>query len=224
MIYDDNDNKFFVFKELDFLPKLPSHICDTAIIVANQKQYDISEGMHNEDLGYGKNVWFRRITDLDGSVKSGRPNIRYPLDEASNSWISENICKHQSGSYVNINYQNSNRDGTTTPLHTDLKRDYVLIYLIQSSNEDQYTKFWKENGKPLLRDRGVFPNNWDNCEEICEAKFEYNKWYLMRTNILHSIHNILGNSDARISIHVELKDNPISNEYWNELVFEENII
>lgn len=206
-------NNITLVKKLNSLPKLPQNLVKKAMGIALDESNSIpSTGELYKELS--PKIWFREIKDIDGTVYRGRPNIKFPLDDTFNTWVRDNICATHDGCFVNVVYQNNEGNGTTAPIHTDMSRDWVLIYLLETSNPDQYTKFWKENDKPVERDRSTFLNNWDTCTEIGEVCFEIGTWYLMKTTVLHSIHNIKGGRRGRISIQVKVDNNPLISGYF----------
>lgn len=206
-------NNITLTKQLDFLPELPQNLVDEAMSIALDESNSVpSTGELYKELS--PKIWFREIKDIDGKVVRGRPNIKFPLSDEFNKWVRDNVCASHDGSFVNVAYQNNEGDGTTAPIHTDMSRDWVLIYLLEKSNPDQYTKFWKENDKDVVRPRSTFLNNWDNCTEIGEVCYEVGKWYLMKTTVLHSIHNIKGDRRGRISIQIKVDNDPLVPGYF----------
>ncbi len=206
-------NNIILTKQLDFLPELPQDLFDEAMNIALDESSSVpSTGELYKELS--PKIWFREIKDIDGKVVRGRPNIKFPLSDNFNKWVRDNICTTHDGSYVNVAYQNNEGNGTTAPVHTDMSRDWVLIYLLETSNPDQYTKFWKENDKDVERPRSTFLNDWDNCTEIGEVCYEVGNWYLMKTTVLHSIHNIKGDRRGRISIQIKVDGDPLAAGYF----------
>lgn len=205
MFYTTETESVFLFEELSESPQIPDNFVQEAMsVVLDEQSATPQTGELNKELG--SSIWFREIKDIDGRIVKGRPNIKFKLSGEFDQWVRENVCRTHDGSYVNIAYQNYENDGTTAPIHTDMSRDYVLIYLLKTSNPDQHTKFWKEKNKSVIRDRSTFLNSWDNCEQVGEACFEVNKWYIMNANVLHSIHNIKGDRMGRIGIQVKVDD------------------
>lgn len=197
------NNNIILHKKLN-LPHPPAHLVSHAMQVALDEQQSLPDFGHlYQSLGKTQ-VWFREIKDLDGTIVNGRPNIRFELNEEFNQWIKNNICSDHQGARVNIVYQTAQGGAKTVPIHTDLNRDWVLIYLLETSNTDQVTKFWREKDQPLIRGRKVFPTNWDNCELVDEVCLEVGQWYLLNTTVLHSIHNVTGDRRGRVSIHVDV--------------------
>lgn len=200
-------------KELDFLPKLPQNLVDEAMKIALDETRAIPQtGELYKELS--PKIWFREIKDLDGKIVRGRPNIKFPLSKEFNQWVRENICATHDGSFVNVAYQNKEGDGTTAPIHTDMSRDWVLLYLLEKSNPDQYTMFWKQNNHPIIRSRSTFLNDWDDCEKIGEVCYETEKWYLMNTLVLHSIHNIQGDRRGRLAIQIKVDGDPLVSGFF----------
>jgi hypothetical protein len=122
------------------------------------------------------------------------------------------------GVYSNTNHPHENDNGTT-PVHTDSTRDWVLIYIFNKSNEDQHTCFWKEKNKDLIRTRDIYPIEFDSYDCVGDVIYETNKWYLMRTNVFHSQHNVLGKDRmARLALHVNVNGDPLSPGFFKEPV------
>lgn len=214
MYYVNDTEKVFLFEELSFLPTLPKNLVDEAMEIALDEDRAIPQtGELYKELS--PKIWFREIKDIDGNIVRGRPNIKFKLSDEFDTWVKENVCEYHDGSYVNVAYQNQEKNGTTAPIHTDMSRDYVLIYVLEMSNPDQYTKFWRERDKPIERPRSTFLNDWDNSDFLGEACFKLNTWYLMKTTVLHSVHNILGDRRGRLSIQVKV-DDPLSPGYFSE--------
>lgn len=203
----------FLYSELSKLPKIP----DKFVEFAKQIAYDPS---NNPDVGdmskeLKPTAWFRDIIDLDGRNVKGRPNIRFHISQEFDDWLTKNITTNHLGGFSNVTFQNPENNGRTVPVHTDNIREYTLIYLIQQSNPDQVTRFWVEEGYPIVRGNAVFPTDWNNKTLLAEVCFKLNTWYLMKTDILHSVHNIIGGHTARLSIQVNLSGDPKSEKYWH---------
>jgi hypothetical protein len=208
MYYKNDTEEVFLFKELSFIPDVPKKFVNEAMDIALDENNAVPQtGELYKELS--PKIWFREIKDLDGKVVKGRPNIKFKMSDEFDVWITKHVCEVHDGSYINVAYQNKEGDGATAPIHTDLSRDYVLIYILEMSNPDQYTKFWRERDMPIERNRGTFLNEWDNCEFLGEACFKPHTWYLMKATVLHSIHNIQGDRRGRLSIQVKV-DNPFT--------------
>jgi hypothetical protein len=204
----------FLWKSLDFLPKIPNDFTQEAItILLDENKAIPSVGELTKELS--PKTWFREMTDLDGTVVKGRPNIRFPVSQSFTDWCTDNITSNHAGCFANLTYQNQENNGTTTPPHTDASRDFTLIYLLEKSNAYQPTKFWKQAHQPVFRDRSVFLNNLNDCTLIGEACFEVNKWYLMNARVLHSIHNIDGSRSGRLSVQINVSGNPLSKNFFH---------
>lgn len=204
-----------LYGEID-LPHPPKSLVDEIMEVALDEDKSVPEaGRLYDELG--TKIWFREIKDIDDTYGKGRPNIRFDLNQAADDWVRENICKTHDGAFVNVVYQTDEGGATTAPIHTDMSRDWVLIYLLETSNPDQSTKFWREKGQPIVRDRSIFLNHWDDCEKIGEVSFELHKWYFMNARVLHSIHNIIGDRRGRIAIQVKIDDPLTPDRFYNKV-------
>jgi hypothetical protein len=93
-------------------------------------------------------------------------------------------------------------------VHSDIGREFALNYIIDTGG-DAVTSWYQENGKPMIRtkiqggqqsDSGFV--DYNNLEILESAVLEKNKWYLISTNVLHDVDNIVG-SRKSISIGIQ---------------------
>lgn len=214
--------EILLYGEID-LPHPPESLVAEIMAVALDEVNSVPEAGRLYDK-LGTNIWFREIKDTDNNYGKGRPNIRFDLNQAADDWVRENICKTHGGAFVNVVYQTTEGGATIAPIHTDMSRDWVLIYLLETSNPNQSTKFWKERGQPTVRDRSIFLNTWDDCDMIGEVCFELNKWYCMNARVLHSIHNIIGDRRGRIAIQVKIDDPLTPGRFYKEVGSKTSVI
>lgn len=195
----------FIHKELDFLPQIPQHFVDRAIRKLEEEDKKPDVGYRNQELSKG--VWFRPI-EIDGKIVKGRSNILFPWDDAEfEQWVRENITVNFKNIMLGINFPGEEASQTQPP-HTDLHRAWNMLYLIETSSEDQTTCFWQENGQPLIRPLATYKNDFNNLNKVAEAKFKKFTWNAFSTCILHSVHNVQGGLRARMSIHLSLYEDP----------------
>jgi hypothetical protein len=178
------------YKILDNLPPVPQRYIDIAFDVLNDGKGDI------------QNYAIDRFQYQEGKPFSSRNNPRIGLEEYMSEWVSEHISQE----WIHIGVAASTPNSTTGSNldyihgpHTDATRGYVLIYLIESSNEDQHTIFWQEQGKSLHRKRHVVPESYDNLIKINSIQIPLHTWVIFDTSILHSIENIRG---SRIAFNI----------------------
>lgn len=127
-------------------------------------------------------------------------NKRRHFDPEFLQWVRENIT-HE--------FQESNSgfmlfDEVQLP-HTDLTRDYVLLYNLNPGGKNATLCFWQEEGKELYRERMVTSERGQHLKLIDSITGPFNCWYLMNTRILHSVENVEGlRLNLQISFDKEL--------------------
>jgi hypothetical protein len=125
---------------------------------------------------------------------------RYLIGAEFNQWFSENIIPLEGEASIAVS--NPGNGGSLGP-HTDRCRDWVLIYVVKSGGPDCCTTFFHQHGHPLIRDRFVFENNYDEMDVVGVAKIPENNWVLLNGRILHSVDNI---STRRITFQIDIAD------------------
>lgn len=109
-------------------------------------------------------------------------------------WLKQNISP-----YVTNNASVLESSHGIFPMHID-KRKYALNYLIDTGGDNVITSWHQEHGKPIFRtgkvrgkqvgdDNLIWTHNTDLLDSV---KIEKHKWYLIRTNVLHSVSHIFG--------------------------------
>jgi hypothetical protein len=126
-------------------------------------------------------------------------------DPALFDWL-KNQIKHIEPWSVLIQIQEHPTGGTHI-VHSDIKRKYALNYMIELG-DSATTSWYKEHDKPLHRskqfgtqqsDGGVV--EYKNLETLKSAVFEKHKWYIIATDVLHDVDNVVGTRKS-ISIGV----------------------
>jgi hypothetical protein len=97
--------------------------------------------------------------------------------------------------------------------HTDGRRgQHVLQYMFETGGPDVTTNWWQEDGHAVYRESAVFnhgADNHDGRDGLAEEKhiavhkmdlngltlldsvvLEKGHWYLLETNVIHSVHNV----------------------------------
>lgn len=126
-------------------------------------------------------------------------NKRCHFDPDFLLWIRENITK---------DFQESNSgvmffDEPQLP-HTDLTRDYVLLYNLRPGGNKAKLCFWQEAGEELYRERMVTSSRGEHLKLIDSIEGPFNCWYLMNTRILHSVENVDG---LRLNLQISFDKN-----------------
>lgn len=176
---------FPYFKILD-LPHPPQWLLDT-IDQSARPEYD----KFNPDAEHG-HMGITDVTDWKHQqYKWIKPmhsnkNARHLFDPLATEWLLKNI----SG---NFNTDNSGWmffDEEQLP-HTDLTREWTILYNVESGGNDVELSFWQEPGHPIHRTTGH--QTWDNTDNLIlleKINGPFNCWYLMHTSCIHAVKNM----------------------------------
>ena len=175
------------FKILD-LPQPPQWLLDT-IDRSSRPEYD----KFNPDAEHG-HMGIVGVEDWkDQSYKWIKPmhsnkNARHLFEPRATEWLLENISS-------NFNTNNSGWmffDEEQLP-HTDLTREWTILYNVDSGGNDVELSFWQEPGQPVHRTTGH--QTWDSTDglillEAINGPFDC--WYLMHTDCIHAVKKMSG--------------------------------
>jgi hypothetical protein len=174
------ESPIFLYREFNF-SKIPEELY--------QPEFD-NDFTYN-DIGYGLNH-IKNNVSLVACGYSAR-KVKGELFD----WLANNLP-------IEINYcvaqQHQPKDMPSTHIvHSDIKRLYSLMYMIDTGGDNVITSWYQEKGKPRFRSKetGEYQSDsgfvgYDNLELLDSKIFEKNKWYLMATDILHDVGNITG--------------------------------
>lgn len=168
------------------LPKIPESICQEILL----KNYS------------------RPLRDYKGwsHIKNGREivsadNPFYHSDEELTTWINNNILNDYND--LGIRHARYAEGKTTTGIHTDQTRKYVLQYLLKSGGG--VLNFWKELNSEIVRNGRVTLANYDSVELLESFNLPENSWVLLNATILHSVEYLCAD---RISVQISLNYDP----------------
>lgn len=139
-------------------------------------------------------------TKLNEKILSA-DNPFYHANDKLTKWLDNNILSSYND--VGIRYARFEDGKTTTGIHTDQTRKFVLQYLLESGNG--ILNFWKESNQPIVRDGRVTLNSYDNLELLETYHLPEKQWVLLNASILHSVENL---TSDRISIQISLNYDP----------------
>jgi hypothetical protein len=185
-----------IYKELD-LPRIPDELL---IFKNNPRSYvkDIGYNLHHEK---------------NGRILKGCEYFNYELDILLLNWIFENIP----GTKETVPFKQVSRplDGTigTHIVHSDIRRKFALNYMFQLGGNNVTTSWYQEKNKPLRRTKSEGGKQADtgfvdylNLELLDSVVLKLNTWYLIATDILHDVDNIV---DERSSISISFRTEDI---------------
>lgn len=192
----------FTYLVLKNLPPVPQHFVDIA--------HDLRKSIDLEELDLGwksektsdDDCYKNRKLLIDGKEEPTTYQRRKDIGQEFDNWVHKNI--HPQGRSCGVSLTDG-RLGRHQGPHTDLKRNFALIYLLDSGGPDTATCFYKENGHPIVRsDRQAVCNDYSRLQLIERAQFPIAKWVILNVMILHGVENI---ETIRTSFQVSIADN-----------------
>jgi hypothetical protein len=175
-----------------------------------------AESSKNGDVAFRRivppNLGFK-IKQLDGSVQSITSYEREFINMESRLWLLS-IVPELKGHIKELSIQtitNSETNGLLAqlPVHNDGKRnEHCLSFFYETGGDDVYTAWWQEDGYDIYRNPNLYNENSDNVKadappnpnaykldlngltEINRTVMKNNSWALLKTKILHSVHNV----------------------------------
>lgn len=176
----------WTFKLLPDLPHPPVSLIDS-IDDQYRPAVEIFSPHNEKFVGIRKNEdWKNQSYEWIQPMASNR-NMRHHFKEDFQLWIEQNITPEFQQSNSGVMFF----DEPQLP-HTDVTRDFVLLYNVRPGGEESTLCFWKEKDKPLIRDRMVTGQRGSNLELIDSVKGPFNCWYIMNTRIIHSVEQVKG--------------------------------
>ena len=173
------------------LPKVPDYFVQEILLKEPGKVLRDYHGWIH--IKYGK------------EVKSANNPFYYTTPELE-LWLKKNIANEYND--VGVRYAHYEIGTTTSGVHTDQTRRYVLQYLIKSGNG--ILNFWQEKNQPIVRDGRYTSFNYDDLILLESFDIPEGQWILLNTNILHSVEGLDSN---RVSIQVSLNYDPTLNNF-----------
>ena len=149
----------------------------------------------------------------DGILRSGRSGPRMDFNDVLKEWVIKNVSSEYSQVNLSVNLPPADGSvGDITPAHTDCTRSYVLIYLIDITNTDQQTVFYREQGQPIHRKRNTVVNDYTKLIELDRVVFPLFEWVMLDATVLHDIENIQGH---RIAVQIGFDIDPFGVMTWS---------
>jgi hypothetical protein len=196
----------WTYKLLPDLPKIPEEFCNIDLdwTPENKEIHTTGVGEKTNQPGNnylcamperGKHVWF-------GEEVQFGTHRRRPSHPGFESWVKHNIAED----FLDVGIQYFT-GGPTSSVHTDISRDYSLIYLLETGGPDACFGIWqhRDPGHPTVWDKHVtfFDNN--ELINVATVKPQAGEWYLLNAKILHSV---TGCIKSRVGLHVSLNHDP----------------
>lgn len=202
--------RFYQFLDL---PAIPDHYLDIAL----SRAATFSALPEEQRLSQRTNPLHRperpvlRIT-RNGQSRSGRTAPRTDFADILHDWVNHNISTEWNQINVGVNLPPiDGAIGDATVAHTDTTRSHVLIYLLETSNADQATVWYREQGQPLHRKRNTTVEDYSKLIELERAVFPVRTWVMLDATVIHGVENV---SDQRTAIHVGFDIDPFGVTGW----------
>jgi hypothetical protein len=194
-----------LYKFLD-LPQPPKELLD-AIDLDRGPSLPVKE--KRMELG----IFVHRQIQWQGYDYAAAANVRTKNDLVK-QWIIENISDDFVDAGVNYTFVVDKPDGLSaysTGAHTDITRDYTLIYLIQTGGDAPPTVFWQEDGQELIRPPKTQGTDLNKLKFVDSVTIPLNTWCIIDSRILHSVENL---TSTRVAIQVGFLKNHYR-DVWN---------
>jgi hypothetical protein len=194
------------YKIMSDLPKIPDEFLDYALRQLKQEMEKQVANINNGNLTRTDND--RIITETDGTQVVALKQIRINLEKELGKWVTDNITSEWQHIIVGCTAPSANistPNDHCQPPHIDVSRQYTLQYLLEKSNPDQDTVFYREHGKPLRRKVGTRVLDMNKLEVIDSICAPLHTWILLDPSIIHHPRNIRG---SRILLQIGLDCEP----------------
>ena len=153
----------------------------------NKEQQRINHSSYNDQKrpelankpGFGDIVGVR-----DGEpVHTARTN-RYQLPSQVQTWVDQHLTVNCTDVGMTILWGDKNK--TMLP-HTDLTRNYAIMYTIDPGGSDARVDFWQAEGHDIHREMREYGLDYSKLKNLLSVKWPLKKWILINPNILHSV-------------------------------------
>jgi hypothetical protein len=151
----------------------------------------------------------RRLKNWEDYDYAAAANIRTKNDQFK-KWVVDNISNDFVDAGINYTVVVEKPKGlkkVSTGAHTDITRDFTLIYLLQTGG-DAPTVFWQEEGKSLLRPPKTQGTDFKVLKEVDRITIPLHTWCIIDSRILHSVENLEKN---RVALQVGFLKNHWAN-------------
>jgi len=152
-----------------------------------------------------------------GEKRYARALPRLDLTDLIKDWVDQHISREYTQLHLALNLDISPEPGKAKSdsliAHTDQTRSYVLLYLIDVSNDDQDTVWYQEIEKPLHRKRNTIIEDYTKVKEVHRARYPMHTWIYMDATIIHDVENVEKN---RTAIQIAFDIDPFGVMDWKE--------
>jgi hypothetical protein len=191
------------YKFSNILPEVPEHFINEAReFLSNSPEKNKMDKVRN----VGANAFYHHSVRHPESGNDV-PSCRLPqweLGDNFTNWVKENIVDWAELQEARVSPCIGNSD--IAGPHTDATRIVNALYIFDLDSDDIVTRFWQEKNKPIIRKLKYRTlDSFENLTLLDEVIIPKNTWTVIRTDVLHSVHNISGRRNA---FHISLKSDP----------------
>lgn len=185
----------FTYAILKNLPPVPEKFVAAAL---DLKQFVGTDRPEDNLSDWYKN---RKIL-VDGKEYPVTYQTRLDINDEFYDWVHENI--HPEGFDCGVSFTNGALGSRQGP-HTDLTRNFTILYLLESGGDNTETVFYEEIGEPIVRtQRQAVCNDFSKLRVLERVKFPLGKWVILNAMCLHGVENI---DTVRVSFQVSANTN-----------------
>lgn len=141
-------------------------------------------------------------------------NVRQHFNDDFIHWIKRNITSEFQSGNSGVMYF----DEPQLP-HTDVTRDFVLLYNLETGGQDSQLCFWQEKGQKLLRERMVTVARGPSLQLVDSIKGPFDCWYIVNSRIIHSVEQVSG---LRLNLQISF-DTEIPKLFYQQHLFSFNL-
>lgn len=185
----------FTYVVLKNLPPVPQHFVDAAL--------DLKQFVDTDRPEDNLDDWYKsRKLIIDGREEPVTYQTRLDINREFYDWVHENI--HPEGFDCGVSFTNG-RLGRHQGPHTDLTRDFTLLYLVEPGGANTATYFYEEEGKPIVRTRRQdVCNDFSKLRVLERVQFPLGQWVMLNAMVLHGVQDI---ETVRVSFQVSANKN-----------------
>ena len=187
------------YQILSQLPRIPQELLTQSL-----KQLDHDEFVRSIQYDLRKEWRGLILYQRQGSTGLAKKLTKATVSSELTSWIHNNIIQ-ESQSIAFCKSLNDSQDSNNVIAHTDRKRPFTLIYLLESGGENHATVFYRLKDTTMTIEPNMNFSHYDQLEEVYRVSIPLHTWTLLNAQQPHSIENI---PDTRLSIQIGLSGNP----------------
>ena len=196
----------WTYKLLPFLPAPPLEFCAVDLDWRPNDPTVTTTGLEEKE-NQATNEYLvampeRRQVRWYGVTSTGATHRRRPVSPAYESWVRKNLVPEFID--AGVSYADG---GPTSGAHTDISRDYSLIWLLEPGGPEAALGIWRHRDRsmPVIWDRHVNFFDSDDLTNLAMSPGNPGCWYLLHSKILHSVEGLCR---SRVGLQVSLQNDP----------------